>query len=70
VVEFSSEKLKKLRDEICQEHGFSTLSHQFHIFGLSPEAISNAGAGGSDVSGSVESDGAPLPAPPFGPDLK
>jgi len=38
VIEFNSEKLRKLRDEICREHGFSTLSHQFHIFGLSPEA--------------------------------
>jgi len=38
VIEFNSEKLKRLRDEICQEHGFSPLSHQFHIFGLSPEA--------------------------------
>ena len=38
VIEFSSEKLKKLRDEICQQHGFDPLSHQFHIFGLSPEA--------------------------------
>ncbi len=35
VVEFSSEKLKTLRDEICREHGFEPLSHQFHIFGLS-----------------------------------
>jgi Fur family ferric uptake transcriptional regulator len=38
VIEFSSDKLRKLRDEICLEHGFSSLSHQFHIFGLSPEA--------------------------------
>jgi Fur family ferric uptake transcriptional regulator len=38
VIEFNSEKLRKLRDEICREHGFSPLSHQFHIFGLSPEA--------------------------------
>ena len=38
VIEFDSEKLKALREEICREHGFSTLSHQFHIFGLSPEA--------------------------------
>jgi Fur family ferric uptake transcriptional regulator len=38
VIEFSSEKLRKLRDEICREHGFSPLSHQFHVFGLSPEA--------------------------------
>ena len=40
VVEFSSEKLRKLRDEICREHGFEAVSHQFHIFGLSPEAQS------------------------------
>jgi Fur family ferric uptake transcriptional regulator len=38
VIEFSSDKLRKLRDEICREHGFSPLSHQFHVFGLSPEA--------------------------------
>jgi Fur family transcriptional regulator, ferric uptake regulator len=34
VIEFNSEKLKKLRDEICQAHGFEPLSHQFHIFGI------------------------------------
>jgi Fur family ferric uptake transcriptional regulator len=34
VVEFSSEKLRALRDEICWEHGFEPLSHQFHIYGL------------------------------------
>ncbi len=38
VIEFSSEKLRHLRDEICAEHGYSPLSHQFHIFALSPEA--------------------------------
>jgi Fur family transcriptional regulator, ferric uptake regulator len=38
VIEFSSEKLRKLRDEICREHDFEPLSHQFHIFGLSPGA--------------------------------
>ena len=37
VIEFSSEKLRKLRDEICRAHGFDPLSHQFHIFGLSEE---------------------------------
>jgi len=40
VVEFSSDKLRKLRDEICREHGFSPLSHQFHIFAVSPEGQS------------------------------
>ena len=38
VIEFNSEKLRNLRDEICREHGFAALSHQFHIFGVSPEA--------------------------------
>ncbi len=37
VIEFSSDKLRKLRDEICREHGFDPLSHQFHIYGVSPE---------------------------------
>lgn len=38
VIEFNSEKLRKLRDEICREHGFEPVSHQFHIFGLCPQA--------------------------------
>ncbi len=38
VIEFSSEKLKKLRDEICREHGFDPISHQFHIHGISAAA--------------------------------
>jgi Fur family ferric uptake transcriptional regulator len=37
VIEFNSEKLRKLRDEICREHGFDPISHQFHIFGVSAE---------------------------------
>jgi Fur family ferric uptake transcriptional regulator len=37
VVEFSSDRLRSLRDEICREHGFEPLSHRFQIFGLSPE---------------------------------
>ncbi len=36
VIEFNSERLRKLRDEICAEHGFEPLSHQFHIFGVGP----------------------------------
>ena len=77
VVEFSSDKLRKLRDEICKEHGFSPLSHQFHIFGLSPEAAakgdrqSAGAAGGSGGDDGPDSTGeeapATLPAPPFGP---
>jgi Fur family ferric uptake transcriptional regulator len=51
VVEFSSEKLRRLRDEICREHGFSPLSHQFHIFGLSPEAQAKSTGEGSLEAG-------------------
>ena len=36
VIEFSSERLRQLRDAICAEHGFEPLSHQFHIYGVSP----------------------------------
>ncbi len=38
VIEFESEKLRKLRDEICRQHGYEPLSHQFHVFGVSPKA--------------------------------
>ena len=38
VIEFSSDKLRTLRDEICRLHGYQPLSHQFQIFALSPEA--------------------------------
>jgi len=37
VIEFNSEKLRKLRDEICREHGLQAVSHRFHIFGVSPQ---------------------------------
>jgi len=42
VIEFHSEKLKALRDEICREHGYEPLSHQFHIFGMSARARKKA----------------------------
>ena len=45
VIEFSSDKLRKLRDEICRQHGFEPLSHQFHIFGLSREVRSETAEG-------------------------
>lgn len=38
VVEFSSEKIRKVRDAICRELGFEPLGHQLQIFGISPEA--------------------------------
>jgi Fur family ferric uptake transcriptional regulator len=36
VIEFSSDKLRALRDEICREHGWDPVSHQFQIFAVSP----------------------------------
>lgn len=40
VIEFSSDRLRQLRDEICREHGFEPVSHQLHIYGVSNEARS------------------------------
>jgi Fur family ferric uptake transcriptional regulator len=45
VIEFSSDKVRRLRDEICREHGFEPLSHQLHIYGMSPEAGVKGGKG-------------------------
>src|SRR5438874_9993244 len=42
VIEFNSEKLRELRDEICRQHGFEPLSHQFHIYGISPQGRQRA----------------------------
>jgi len=44
VIEFNSEKLRGLRDEICRQHGFEPLSHSFQVFGLSSEAKAAPGA--------------------------
>lgn len=38
VIEFTSQRLRQLRDEICREHGFDPVSHQLQVFGISPEA--------------------------------
>jgi Fur family ferric uptake transcriptional regulator len=46
VIELVSEKLRKLCEEICRQHGYDLLSHQFHIFGLSPEARAEAAKSG------------------------
>jgi len=46
VIEFSSDKLRGLRDEICREHGFEPMSHRLQIFGLSAEG--KAGRSGAE----------------------
>jgi len=43
VIEFHSEKLRQLRDEICRQHGFEPFSHRFQILGLSEEGRKLAG---------------------------
>jgi Fe2+ or Zn2+ uptake regulation protein len=57
VIEFSSDKLRKLRDEICREHGWDALSHQFHIFGLSPEGKAAGAESGAETGAGAESGG-------------
>ena len=42
VIEFSSEKVRRLAEEICREHGFEPLSHQLQIYGVSPEGRKKA----------------------------
>src|SRR5205809_1771760 len=37
VIEFNSEKVRRLCEEICREHGLDPLSHQLHIYGVSPD---------------------------------
>jgi Fur family ferric uptake transcriptional regulator len=50
VVELSSERLKQLRDDICREHGYEPLSHQFHIFAVSPEGQKETAAGSAALN--------------------
>src|SRR3954469_18202938 len=65
VIEFSSEKLRRLRDEICKEHGFSPLSHQFHIFGMSPEAqVKASSTDGADAREASPEHNPPADEPP------
>ncbi len=42
VIEFSSEKVRRLAEEICREHGFEPISHQLQIYGVSPEGRKKA----------------------------
>lgn len=43
VVEFSSERLRQLCEEICKEHGFDSVSHQLHIYGIWRRGTDRAG---------------------------
>ena len=54
VIEFSSDKLRRLREEICREHGFEPLSHQLHIYGMSAEAGIKAGQGEGAGAGDLK----------------
>jgi Fur family ferric uptake transcriptional regulator len=37
VIEINSDKVRRLCEEICKEHGFESISHQLQIYGVSPE---------------------------------
>ena len=37
VIEFTDERLVKLREEICKEHGWKPVAHRFQIYAVSPE---------------------------------
>jgi Fur family ferric uptake transcriptional regulator len=65
VIEFSSERLRKLRDEICREHGFDPLSHQFHVYGISPEGKSLTQSGSGLDGGAVGGGAAAERGSPF-----
>ena len=40
VIEFNSDKVRRLCEEICQEHGFESISHQLQLYAVSPEGRS------------------------------
>lgn len=44
VIPFRSEKLRELIGEICQQHGYEPISHQFHVFGVSPDGAEPTGS--------------------------
>jgi len=36
VIEFTDERLAKLRDQICKDHGWDPIAHRFQIYAVSP----------------------------------
>jgi Fur family transcriptional regulator, ferric uptake regulator len=44
VIEFSSDKVRRLCEEICKEHGFESISHQLQLYAVSPEGRLKNGA--------------------------
>jgi Fur family ferric uptake transcriptional regulator len=38
-VEFTSPELIRLRNEICQRHGWTAVGHRFQIYAVSPEGL-------------------------------
>ncbi|MDB5298251.1 MAG: ferric-uptake regulator [Phycisphaerales bacterium] len=45
VLEINSEKVRRLCEEICKEHGFDPLSHQLQIYAVSPEGQAKPAGG-------------------------
>lgn len=50
VIEFNSERIRRLCDEICREHGFEALSHQLQIHAVCPDAKRSSSDRSQDAS--------------------
>lgn len=37
IIEFSNDEIRRIRDAVCQEHGFRAEAHRFVISGICPE---------------------------------
>jgi Fur family ferric uptake transcriptional regulator len=37
VIEFTDERLARLRNQICKDHGWDPVAHRFQIYGVRPE---------------------------------
>jgi Fur family ferric uptake transcriptional regulator len=38
IIEFTAPELTKVRDRVCQEHGYDPVSYRFVVYGVSPAA--------------------------------
>jgi Fur family ferric uptake transcriptional regulator len=46
VIEFNSERIRRLCEEICREHGFEAISHQLQIYAVCPDGKQSSSEGG------------------------
>jgi Fur family transcriptional regulator, ferric uptake regulator len=62
VIEFNSEKVRRLCEEICREHGFAPMSHQLQIYAVKPEGKGPGVPGREQHGGSTPADACHPPA--------